>query len=72
MGMIWLGILVLIAVTLKRRRKPRTVELLYKRGKLVQDFAVFSCGCRFNWARPDEPPRICQAHRAMIDAEVSA
>ncbi len=72
MGMIWLGVLVLGAVLLKQRREPRAVELLYRRGELVGNYAVFSCGCRFNYSQPSEPPKICSAHKALIDAEVAA
>ena len=54
--------------------RPREYEarLFYVDARLVDDVAVFSCGCRFMWSRPDVPPKICAAHRAIIDAEVSA
>ena len=64
--------LIVVAVVATKRRKPKTARLLYSQGRLENDVAVFSCGCRFSWAHPDEPPTICQAHRAIIDAEVTA
>ncbi len=60
------------AAWMKAPKAKREVKLLYKRGELVGDFAVFSCGCRFNYARKEEAPTICAAHKAIIDAEVAA
>lgn len=71
MILFWLAVLV-IAINLGSRRPKRTVKLLYRRGELVDDYAVFSCGCRFNYANPREKPTICAAHKAIIDAEVAA
>ncbi len=67
----WLVVLA-VAAWFKRPQLKREVRLLYRRGELVNDYAVFSCGCRFNYANPAEPPTICQAHKAIIDAEVAA
>ncbi len=70
MGFFFLCLIVAVVAAAKRR-KPKEVRLLYRRGELIDDHAVFSCGCRFNYAKPSEPPTICAAHRAIIDAEVA-
>lgn len=70
--MVLFVVLVVAVAILGARRKPRAARLLYSQGKLVDNFAVFSCGCRFNWARPTEPATICAAHKSIIDAEVAA
>lgn len=66
----WLIVLSLVPA-LKRARQPRRVNLLYKVGKVVGDEAVFPCGCRFGWL-DHEKRNICQAHQALITAELEA
>lgn len=72
MGLFFLCLIVAAVAAGKARRPKKVVELLYKQGRLDDDYAVFSCGCRYRWSRPDEAPTVCAAHRAIIDSEVSA
>lgn len=70
--MILFMILVVIVAVLRILRQPaKSARLLYTQGQLVDNFAVFSCGCRFNWSNAGEAPKICAAHKAIIDSEVA-
>lgn len=73
MLVIFLCLIAVVALG-KKRKKTKTVELLYKQGSVENDEVYFSCGCRFKWVpigAVQQEPRICQAHRALIDAEVA-
>lgn len=65
----WLVVLV-VALAFRTRRAKREIKLLYSRGELVGDAAVFPCGCRYSISGQDR--RLCQAHQAIIAAEVEA
>lgn len=70
MLLIPVGLLVAAAL-LRRRESKKKVKMLFRGGELVNDYAVFPCGCRFPWTNPTLHRRICAGHQAIIDAEVS-
>lgn len=69
--MLWGLFALLVLVVVLKRRRQRRVRLLYRYGQLVNEEVVFPCGCRFHWTDLDQRV-ICEAHKAIIDAEVTA
>lgn len=86
--LIFLLIVIIFVCLIPLRRSKKEVRLLYQeRPRLVGEFVVFRCGCRFSWNhpqmggefllssnKPTQPQvrQLCASHEAIIATEVNS
>lgn len=74
MGIFFVLLFAALAAKTRHKKDVRRVNVLYRTddGQIVGDEAIFRCGCRFHWVDGTRPPKLCAAHKAIVEAEVAA